>query len=136
MLGEPVLLAGRAHGHEQDVRPGGADDRADLRALLVGEVAVVEARKRQPRVALGQARDGRLQHVLARAEDEDAIAAPLGQLEQPEHQVDAGHALGQRVAEEPRGPHDRLAVDAHEVAALDDRAQARIVAQGDDLGRR
>ena len=29
---------------------------------------------------------------------------------------------------------DRHAVDAHQVAALDDRAQAIVVAEGDDLG--
>ena len=112
----------------------GPHELADLGALLVLEVAVVVAGDDEARVALAEAADRGLQHLLLRAQDVDAVATLLRQPEQPEHEVDAGHALGERVAEEARGPDDRLSVDADELAALDDVAQPRVVLERDDLG--
>ena len=71
-------------------------------------------------MAFAQPGERAFEHVLARAEDVDAVAAPLGEREQLQHQVDARHALGQRVAEEARRPDDRLPVGADELAAVDD----------------
>ena len=54
--------------------------------------------------------------------------------EQPGHQVDPGHPLAQRRAEQPGGPQDRLAVGVDEVTGLDDRAHGRVGVRLHDLG--
>ena len=96
--------------------------RADLvdhlGVLLGAEVAVAVAGDHEPRMPPAQVRDRLFEHVLLRAEDEDAVALLLGDGEEAVHQVGGVDALGERVAEEPRGPNDALAVGA------DDRALA------------
>ena len=75
MLGEPVLLARRAHGDEEDVRLG-LPDRARRRPRSPRRRSSRGgAGDDEPRVALGQPFDGGLEHVLLRAEDVDAVAA-------------------------------------------------------------
>ena len=79
--------------------------------------------------------DGLVEDVLACAEDVDAVAALLREAEQLLHQVDAGHPLRQRRAEQARCPDHALAVGVHEVAALDDLPHPGVVSQRHELGR-
>ena len=77
---------------------------------------------------------GLLEHLGLGAEDEHAKAATLGEREQLLHEVDAGHALGQRVAQQARSPHHRLTVGGDQLARLDDAAQLGIALHRDELG--
>ncbi len=64
----------------------------------------------------------------------DAVAVGLGEREELLHEIDAGDALWEGVAEQARGPDDGLPVGAYEVAPFDDGAQLGLVAQRDELG--
>jgi hypothetical protein len=79
-------------------------------------------------MTLAQPRDRGLEDVRTGAEDEDRQPTTLGQLEQPHHQVDAGDALRDGCAEQPRGPDHGLAVGVDELAPVDDLSQPLVVA--------
>jgi hypothetical protein len=132
---EPLLFAGRAHRHEQDVRLAGAHLGGDRGAFVLGEVPVVGARHGELWVALVERGERPLQDILVRAEDVYPVAGSLGQREQLLHQVHAGDSLGEGVAEQARGPHDGLAVGVDEMALFDHPAQLRLRSEGHQLGR-
>ena len=65
VLGEPVLLARRRDGDEEDVRLRARDLGGDIRALRVGEPAVPRARDPQAGMGAAEARDRRVEHLAA-----------------------------------------------------------------------
>lgn len=84
-------------------------------------------------MALEQALGGPAKRLLGRAEQVDAVAPVPGESEELLHEVDPGHALGHRIAQETGGPDDGLAVRRHQLGARDDRPEARIGPEGDEL---
>ena len=75
------------------------------------------------------------QHLRARTEEVDAIAALLGGGQQLHEQVDPGHPLRQRGAQDPARPHHGLAVGQHHVALGHRLPELRVPLHGYDLGR-
>ncbi|MDT4873806.1 hypothetical protein FQZ97_1090700 [compost metagenome] len=59
---------------------------------------------------------------------------PIGQRQQFLEQVNAGHALGQWLAEQAAGPDHGLAIGEQHVAIKDRVAQLAILAEIDDFG--
>jgi hypothetical protein len=62
-LSEPLLLAGRAHGHKQDVGVARAYLCRNLGTLLFLEISVVRAGYRQSWIPLVQSVDRGLEHL-------------------------------------------------------------------------
>src|SRR5690242_13483158 len=110
MFSEPVLLPRRGHGDEQDVRFGAGDGVDELVLLGLAEISVMPPAQDEPRIPAAELADRALQDIAPGAEDVDAISAGLRKRQELEHEIDAGHSLGQRSTEESRCPDDRLAV--------------------------
>ena len=87
--------------------------------FALAEVAVPVADKAEELMAHADLGHGALQDVLAPAENVDAVAALLRTGEERLEQIDPGHALGQALPQEPRGPDDRLTVGGDEIRAGD-----------------
>ena len=88
----------------------------------------------QPRVALAKIRQRSSKNVGASAKEEHAEAFGLRDLQKPEHEIDSRDALGQRLAEQPRCPDERLAVGAHELGVSENFSQAPVAPCVDGLG--
>ncbi len=79
--------------------------------------------------------DRRRQNLGSASEEVDAEPLVLRDREETEHEVDPGDPLGQRRAQEPRRPDDRLTVRVHERRGVEDSREAFVVPREDDLGR-
>ena len=72
-------------------------------------------------------------HFLARAQQEHAPTLLPCPFHQPLEQVDTGHALLERLAQQARGPYHRHAVDVDQGAVVNDLAQVGVAAGLDQL---
>ncbi|OMP13325.1 hypothetical protein COLO4_01884, partial [Corchorus olitorius] len=131
---EELFLLWRADRHEQQVGPRVADLRHHLRFFVLAlPVAVAVAGQYQVRVLALVGAGDLADDLFLRAEQEHAPALLAGAAHQRLEQVDAGHALLERLAQQARGPHDRHAVDVDERAVVDNLAQFGIAAGLDQL---
>ena len=94
------LLGGRTDGHEQDVRPSLGDRGNDLRLRLRRPVPVPTATDDRPRVIAFDARSDRAHDVRTRTQQVQPVATLPRPLDQPFHQIHAGHSLAQRCAQQ------------------------------------
>src|SRR5262249_48936211 len=114
MLGDPDLLARRRHRDEEDSGAGRTDAGTDFPGLAVGKVTVPRPGDVQPRMSRTDRPERTVENILSRPEEEDPVAAPLGELNELLHQVDPRYPPRKRVAKEAGSPYHGLAVGVRE----------------------
>ena len=114
-----ILLLGRAEGHEDQLRVRRADLRDDLGLLFARrprvEAGGVDADDTERRKLL-EHRFGRLRgSARSTAEKVNAPTPPRRTLEERGHEVGPRDPLGQRIAQQARGPYERHPVGDRQI---------------------
>ena len=126
MLIQPFFLIGHAQGGKQDVGTS-FPYFGDGLLFPVPEIAVVAAHDIQSGVFLFQLIRGGLRHAGLGSQQIYTPALFSPALTDLFQQLDAGHPLGERLAQTRRRPQDAVAVRRDQGRAVDDGFQLRVV---------
>ena len=133
--GKPELLLRRPHRDEEQIGLRLADGDAHARRIVVAEVARVRAGDDESRIPHFETLDRLTQRLGRGPEEKDSVPAHRGLREKSFHEVDPGHTLPHRIAEQSRPPDDRLAVGGDQVGASYGLAKLRVRLHGHGLRR-